>query len=90
MAFRYDAKSYILNPLSFYEGFPCDTLKETAGLWNRRSIEAKLGVPLSEEDYISFVEPFKVLNRLGVIRASPNARRDCRTCKIYNIQDRNC
>ena len=50
--------------------FPCDTLKETAGLWNRKSIEAKLGAPLSEEDYVSFVEPFEGLNRLAAIRAS--------------------
>jgi hypothetical protein len=49
---------------------PCDTLKETAGLWNRKSIEAKLGAPLSEEDYHSFVEPFEGLNRLDYIRAS--------------------
>lgn len=50
--------------------FPCDTLEETAGLWNRESIEAKLGAPLSEEDYHSFVEPFEGINRLSTIRSS--------------------
>ena len=50
--------------------FPCDTLKATAGLWNRESIEAKLGAKLSEEDYRSFVEPFEGLDRLEAIRAS--------------------
>lgn len=50
--------------------FPCDTLKETAGLWNRKSIEVKLGISISEEDYHSFVKPFEGLNRLEAIRAS--------------------
>lgn len=50
--------------------FSCDTLKATAGLWNRESIEAKLGAPISEEDYRSFVEPFEGLSRLAAIRAS--------------------
>ena len=50
--------------------FPCDTLEETAGLWNRKSIEAKLGISISEGDYHSFVEPFEGLNRLEAIRAS--------------------
>ncbi len=50
--------------------FPCDTLKDTAGAWNRQKIEAKLGAPLSEEDYQSFVEPFEGLKRLETILAS--------------------
>jgi hypothetical protein len=50
--------------------FPCDTLKETAGLWNRQSIGKKLGTSISEEDYHSFVEPFEGLNRLEAIHAS--------------------
>jgi hypothetical protein len=49
--------------------FPCDTLKGTAGLWNRKSIERKLAAPLSDADYYSFVEPFEGLNRLEAIRA---------------------
>jgi len=50
--------------------FPCDTVKATAGAWNRESIEAKLGAPLSEEEYHSFVEPFEGIRRLEAIRAS--------------------
>ena len=50
--------------------FPCDTLKATAGAWNRESIEAKLGAPISEEEYRSFVEPFEGIRRLEAIRAS--------------------
>jgi len=50
--------------------FPCDTLKPTAGAWNRESIEAKLGAPISEDEYHSFVEPFEGIRRLAAIRAS--------------------
>lgn len=50
--------------------FPCDTLKATAGAWNRENIEAKLGAPISEEEYHSFVEPFEGISRLESIRAS--------------------
>lgn len=50
--------------------FPCDTLKATAGAWNRESIEAKLGAPISEEEYHSFVEPFEGISRLESIRVS--------------------
>jgi hypothetical protein len=45
-------------------------LKATADLWTREKIEAKLGAPLSEEDYRSFVEPFEGLTRLNAIHAS--------------------
>ena len=50
--------------------FPCDTLKATAAAWNRENIEAKLGTPITEEEYHSFVEPFEGIHRLKVIRAS--------------------
>ncbi len=50
--------------------FPCDTLRATAGAWNRKIIEEKLGTPLSESDYHIFVEPFEGMNRLRTIRAS--------------------
>jgi len=50
--------------------FPCDTLKGTAGLWNRESIEARLGAALFEEDYVSFVKPFEGISRLEAIRSS--------------------
>jgi len=45
-------------------------LKATAGLWNRRNIEKKLGSPISEDEYHAFVEPFEGLCRLKTIRAS--------------------
>ena len=47
--------------------FPCDTVNATASLWNRQTIEAKLGVPLSAKDYQSFVEPFEGIKRLTKI-----------------------
>ena len=50
--------------------FPCDTVKATAGAWNRESIEAKLGAPLSKEDYHAFVEPFEGISRLEAIHTS--------------------
>jgi len=50
--------------------FPCDTLKATAALWNRESIEKRVGSPISEEEYHSFVEPFEGIRRLEAIRAS--------------------
>ena len=59
----------VLANCAFCARFPCETLKETAGLWNRKSIEEKLGEKLSEEDYHSFVEPFEGLSRLSAIRS---------------------
>lgn len=50
--------------------FPCDTLKATAGAWNRESIELKLGASLSEAEYHTFVEPFQGIRRLEAIHAS--------------------
>lgn len=50
--------------------FTCDTLTETASAWNRKTIEEKLGEPLSEEAYRSFVEPFEGLRRLQDIRST--------------------
>lgn len=48
--------------------FPCDTLKATAGLWNRENIEKRLGSPLTEEEYRSFIAPFEGITRLAGIR----------------------
>jgi hypothetical protein len=59
-----------INNCAFCSRFPCDTLKATAGLWNRKSIETKLGVPLSEKEYHSFVKPFEGVRRLQAIHAS--------------------
>jgi len=50
--------------------FPCDTVKATGGVWNRKNIEGKLGAPISEEEYHVFVEPFEGISRLQTIRAS--------------------
>lgn len=50
--------------------FPCDTVKATADVWNRKSIEEKIGAPISEEEYHVFVEPFEGISRLETIRAS--------------------
>ncbi len=50
--------------------FPCDILKATAGAWNRKTIEEKLGAPISKDDYHAFVEPFEGINRLEATRAS--------------------
>ena len=50
--------------------FPCDTVKATAGAWNRKIIEAKLGAPISKEEYHVFVEPFEGMSRLEAIHAS--------------------
>lgn len=50
--------------------FPCDTVKATGGVWNRETIEEKLGAPISEEEYHAFVEPFEGISRLEAIRAS--------------------
>jgi hypothetical protein len=50
--------------------FPCDSLKETAGLWTRKKIETKLKTHISENDYFSFVKPFEGIDRLNNIRNS--------------------
>ena len=50
--------------------FPCDTVKATGGVWTRAKIEEKLGVPISQEEYHAFVEPFEGISRLEALRAS--------------------
>ncbi len=50
--------------------FPCDTLKATSGVWNRENIEKKLGEPISEEEYHTFVESFEGISRLEEIHTS--------------------
>ena len=68
--------------------FPCDTLKGTANLWTREKIEAKLGLPLSEEDYHSFVEPFEGLTRLKAIRDSLKLDEIVEPAKIVSSKTR--
>lgn len=50
--------------------FPCDTVKATGGVWDRKKIEEKLGAPISEEEYHAFVAPFEGMYRLVAIHAS--------------------
>lgn len=68
--------------------FPCDTLKETAGAWNRESIEARLGEPISEEEYHSFVEPFEGIRRLEAIRAWVKPERIVEPAKVPTSEAR--
>jgi len=62
--------------------FPCDTLKATAGAWNRKTIEEKRGAPISEQDYLAFVEPFEGISRLDAIRASLSQKELMEPAKI--------
>lgn len=50
--------------------FPCDFIKEHSGQWNRKYFEEKHGKPISDEDYITFIEPFEGFKRLEAIRAT--------------------
>jgi len=68
--------------------FPCETLKGTAGLWNRKSIEDKFGEPLSEKDYHSFVEPFEGLSRLSAIPSSLNPNEIVEPSKVPKYKTR--
>jgi len=66
--------------------FPCDSVEATSGQWTREKIEEKLGVPLSEEEYHAFVEPFEGLRRLEVIRASLRSSEIVRPAKVKLIE----
>lgn len=66
--------------------FPCDTLKETAGIWNRESIETRLGEPISEEEYHSFVQPFEGIMRLEAIRESIKLDKIVEPAKIPKLE----
>ena len=50
--------------------FPCEAVRVLGTEWTREKFEAKHGTPLSEEDYLTFVEPFEALKHLERIRAS--------------------
>jgi hypothetical protein len=45
-------------------------MKATGGVWNRTKIEEKLGAPISDAEYRTFVQPFEGIERLETIRAS--------------------
>lgn len=66
--------------------FPCDTLKATAGAWNRKTIEEKCGSPISEQDYHVFVEPFEGINRLEAVRASLKSEEIVEPAKISTLE----
>jgi len=66
--------------------FPCDTLKATAGVWNRKTIEEKHGLPILEKDYHVFVEPFEGLSRLEAIRASLKTEEIVEPAKISTVE----
>ena len=68
--------------------FPCDTLKATAGAWNRESIEARLGEPISEEEFHSFVEPFEGINRLEASHASLKPDKIVEPAKVLTSEAR--
>ena len=50
--------------------FPCGHVRDLGMSWTREKFEEKLGTPISEEDYLAFVEPFEGLKHLEEIRAS--------------------
>jgi hypothetical protein len=50
--------------------FPCDTVTATGAAWTREAIEAKLGTPIADEAYRTFVAPFEGIRRLKAIRAT--------------------
>ena len=66
--------------------FPCDTLKATAGVWNRKTIEEKRSSPISEQDYHVFVEPFEGISRLQVIRASLKSNEIVEPAKTSTVE----
>lgn len=50
--------------------FPCGFIKDAGTEWTREKIEANHGKPISEEDYLTFVEPFEGLKHLKEIHAT--------------------
>jgi len=63
-------------------------VKATAGAWNRKIIEEKLGAPLSEEEYQAFVEPFEGISRLEAIHASLKPEKIVEPAKMPAIETR--
>ncbi len=52
--------------------YPCEGLVALQDV-NREEIEARLGAPIPEEDYLTFIEPYENLKHLVEIRASLGA-----------------
>jgi hypothetical protein len=63
-------------------------VKATAGAWNRKIIEEKLGAPLSQEEYHAFVEPFEGISRLEAIHASLKPEEIVEPAKMPTIEAR--
>ncbi len=49
--------------------FPCDFELQHAGTWTRETFEKRMGEPMSDGDYRTFVEPFEGVKRLEKIRS---------------------
>ncbi len=50
--------------------YPCEDLGGVASTVGRDRAAARLGVPIPEEDYLAFIEPYELLKHLDEIRAS--------------------
>jgi hypothetical protein len=55
--------------------FPCGYVKDIGTLWTREKFEARKGEPISEDEYLTFIEPFEGLAHLEEI------------CKTLNPED---
>lgn len=60
-------RTKVLN-CAYCSRFPCDHIKITGVEWSRAKIEAKRSEPISESDYLTFVEPFESLKHLLALR----------------------
>ena len=80
-------KSGVAN-CAYCSRFPCDTVKATAGVWNRKTMEEKRGTPLLEEEYHTFVEPFEGISRLEAIHASLMPEQIVEPAKVSPIETR--
>jgi len=68
--------------------FPCDTMKATSGAWNRKKIEERLGAPMSNDEYRTYVQPFEGINRLEAIRASLKPSEIVEPAKVQTSEKR--
>lgn len=50
--------------------FPCEEIRDHGTQWTREKFEKRYGRPISEEDYLTFIEPFEGLKHLEGMRAS--------------------
>jgi len=52
--------------------YPCEDLIKIAGIYSKEESKARLGGPIPEEDYLTFIEPYEGIKHLDRIRASIN------------------